>query len=167
MSKRLNVPAHTLRYWEKQFPSAIKPTTGAGGRRYYRSETVDKLHVIKDLLYTHGMTIDGVKKMLRDGNLPDSANQISVENIPWYAIFIINALIPAIAEELMFRGLIFKNNKPLGELFAIIISGLFFGLWHQNLPQVCTTAFMGMFLCFIYLRTKSIFPCMVAHFFNN
>ena len=72
-----------------------------------------------------------------------------------------------ILEELMFRGLIFKNNKPLGELFAIIISGLFFGLWHQNLPQVCTTAFMGMFLCFIYLRTKSIFPCMAAHFFNN
>ena len=81
VSKRLNVPAHTLRYWEKQFPTAIKPTTGAGGRRYYRSETVDKLYVIKDLLYTLGMTIAGVKKMLRDGNLPDSANQISVENI--------------------------------------------------------------------------------------
>ena len=81
VSKRLGVPAHTLRYWEKQFPTAIKPTTGAGGRRYYRSETVDKLYVIKDLLYTHGMTIAGVKKMLRDGNLPDSANQISVENI--------------------------------------------------------------------------------------
>ena len=81
VSKRLGVPAHTLRYWEKQFPSAIKPTTGAGGRRYYRSETVDKLFVIKDLLYTHGMTIAGVKKMLRDGNLPDSAQQISVDNI--------------------------------------------------------------------------------------
>lgn len=72
-----------------------------------------------------------------------------------------------IFEELMFRGQIFKNNKPLGEFFAILVSGLFFGLWHQNLPQVCTTAFMGMFLCFIYLRTKSIFPCMAAHFFNN
>ena len=81
VSKRLNVPAHTLRYWEKQFPSAIKPTTGAGGRRYYRSETVDKLFVIKDLLYTHGMTIAGVKKMLRDGNLPSASEQISTENI--------------------------------------------------------------------------------------
>ena len=69
VSKRLNVPAHTLRYWEKQFPSAIKPTTGAGGRRYYRAETVDTLVMIKDLLYKHGMTIAGVKKMLRDGTL--------------------------------------------------------------------------------------------------
>jgi DNA-binding transcriptional MerR regulator len=81
VSKRLNVPAHTLRYWEKQFPSAIKPTTGAGGRRYYRAETVDKLFVIKDLLYTHGMTIAGVKKMLRDGNLPSTPQQVVVENI--------------------------------------------------------------------------------------
>lgn len=70
VSKRLSVPAHTLRYWEKQFPAAIRPTTGAGGRRYYRAETVQRLTVIKDLLYNRGMTIAGVKKMLRDGMLP-------------------------------------------------------------------------------------------------
>lgn len=76
VSKRLNVPAHTLRYWEKQFPIAIRPTTGAGGRRYYRSETVARLTVIRDLLYTHGLTIAGVKKLLRDGNLPTSADEL-------------------------------------------------------------------------------------------
>ncbi len=76
VSKKLAVPAHTLRYWEKQFPVAIRPTTGAGGRRYYRAETVEKLIVIRDLLYTHGMTIAGVKKLLRDGNFPASAGEI-------------------------------------------------------------------------------------------
>lgn len=74
VSKRLSVPAHTLRYWEKQFPVAIKPTTGAGGRRYYRTETVLRLVIIKELLYTRGMTIAGVKKLLRDGNLPENAD---------------------------------------------------------------------------------------------
>ncbi|MBQ8294340.1 MAG: MerR family transcriptional regulator [Alphaproteobacteria bacterium] len=76
VSKRLSVPAHTLRYWEKQFPVAIKPTTGAGGRRYYRTETVARLVVIKDLLYKHGMTIAGVKKLLRDGKLPENADEL-------------------------------------------------------------------------------------------
>ncbi len=76
VSKRLSVPAYTLRYWEKQFPVAIRPTTGAGGRRYYRAETVNRLIVIKDLLYKHGMTIAGVKKMLRDGNLPATVDEI-------------------------------------------------------------------------------------------
>ena len=76
VSKRLAIPAHTLRYWEKQFPVLIRPTTGAGGRRYYRTETVNKLIVIKDLLYTHGLTIAGVKKLLRDGNFPSSADEL-------------------------------------------------------------------------------------------
>ncbi|MBO5947007.1 MAG: MerR family transcriptional regulator [Alphaproteobacteria bacterium] len=76
VSKRLDVPAHTLRYWEKQFPVAIRPTTGAGGRRYYRTETVEKLIVIRDLLYKHGLTIAGVKKLLRDGNLPTSVDEV-------------------------------------------------------------------------------------------
>lgn len=70
VSKRLDIPAYTLRYWEKQFPAAIKPTTGAGGRRYYRMETVDALESIKDLLYNRGMTIAGVKKLIKEGNLP-------------------------------------------------------------------------------------------------
>lgn len=77
VSKRLSVPAHTLRYWEKQFPVIIRPTTGSGGRRYYRAETVQRLEAIKDLLYNRGMTIAGVKKMIRDGALTD-ASPISV-----------------------------------------------------------------------------------------
>ena len=80
VSKRLDVPAHTLRYWEKQFPVAIRPTTGAGGRRYYRAETVEKLIVIRDLLYKHGLTIAGVKKLLRDGNLPTSVDEVLMES---------------------------------------------------------------------------------------
>lgn len=76
-SKRLSVPAYTLRYWEKQFPTAIKPTTGAGGRRYYRTEVFNKLAVIKELLYTRGMTIAGVKKLLKEGTFPDTVDDIS------------------------------------------------------------------------------------------
>lgn len=76
VSKRLELPAHTLRYWEKQFPAAVKPTTGAGGRRYYRTETVEMLDVIKDLLYNRGMTIAGVKKMIKEGTIPTGSEQM-------------------------------------------------------------------------------------------
>lgn len=71
VSKRLDIPAHTLRYWEKQFANVIKPTTGAGGRRYYRPEVVEKIETIKSLLYTRGMTIAGVKKMMHNGEFSD------------------------------------------------------------------------------------------------
>lgn len=74
VSKQLDVPAHTLRYWEKQFASAIRPVTGAGNRRYYRRETIEKLREIKSLLYDRGMTIVGVKKMLHNGTFNDEKN---------------------------------------------------------------------------------------------
>ena len=67
VSRELGIPAYTLRYWEKQFPTIVHPTTGAGGRRYYRAEMVERLRTIQDLLYNRGMTIAGVKKMIRSG----------------------------------------------------------------------------------------------------
>lgn len=68
VSRELGLPAHTLRYWEKQFPTVVRPIAGAGGRRYYRPETVARLKTIQDLLYNRGMTIAGVKKLIHNGD---------------------------------------------------------------------------------------------------
>lgn len=67
VSQELGIPAYTLRYWEKQFPTVVRPVAGAGGRRYYRAEMVARLRTIQDLLYNRGLTIAGVKKMIRSG----------------------------------------------------------------------------------------------------
>ena len=81
VAKRLDVPAHTLRYWEKQFAGAIRPTTGSGGRRYHRQETIEKLMAIKALLYDKGMTIAGVKKMLHSGDFNAEIEEIKSHNV--------------------------------------------------------------------------------------
>ena len=72
VAKELGVPAHTLRYWEKQFPAVVHPMTGAGGRRYYRPEMIVRLRTIQDLLYNRGMTIAGVKKLIHNGEFDDA-----------------------------------------------------------------------------------------------
>lgn len=83
-------------------------------------------------------------------------------------VFLIAAIIFApFFEELLFRGLIFRNNRQLGTLFAIIISGLAFGLWHNNYSQLVPASIFGMFFCFVYLKTKSIAVTMIFHFVNN
>ena len=79
VAKRLDIPAHTLRYWEKQFSNVIKPTTGAGGRRYYRPEVIEKIATIKTLLYDRGMTIAGVKKMVHSGEFSTVEDAVPVE----------------------------------------------------------------------------------------
>ena len=82
VAKRLDVPAHTLRYWEKQFSGAIRPTTGSGGRRYYRPDMVEKIQTIKTLLYDKGMTIAGVKKILHNGSFNDEVVEVKKEQKP-------------------------------------------------------------------------------------
>jgi DNA-binding transcriptional MerR regulator len=67
VSSELGVPQHVLRFWESRF-SQIRPMKRGGGRRYYRPEDVALLKRIKVLLYTDGLTIKGVQKLLRDGS---------------------------------------------------------------------------------------------------
>ena len=78
LAKKLDIPAHTLRYWEKEFPTLIVPATGAGGRRYYRENTVSNITALKKYLYADGYTIDGVKKLIANNEFAagDTKNQI-------------------------------------------------------------------------------------------
>jgi DNA-binding transcriptional MerR regulator len=72
VATNLEVPQHVLRFWESKFQQ-IKPLKRGGGRRYYRPEDVELLSNIKELLYTQGLTIRGVQKLLRDGSRPHCA----------------------------------------------------------------------------------------------
>jgi len=65
VAAELNVPQHVLRFWETKF-SQVRPLKRGGGRRYYRPEDVVLLKRIRGLLYTDGMTIKGVQKLLRE-----------------------------------------------------------------------------------------------------
>ena len=62
---RLNT--HTIRFWEKQFKQ-IKPKLFNTNRRYYDQNSIHILKKIKYLLKEEGMTIKGVKKMLKKDN---------------------------------------------------------------------------------------------------
>lgn len=72
-----------------------------------------------------------------------------------------------IFEELLFRGLVFKNDEKCGQVFAIITSSLLFGLWHRTFEQLIVGFVIGVFSCYLYIRTKSIIPSMMLHFINN
>ena len=59
-------PTHTIRFWEKEFKQ-IKPKILNGNRRYYDNKTIELLKKVKFLLKEKGMTIQGVKKYLAEG----------------------------------------------------------------------------------------------------
>src|ERR1700734_2100022 len=61
----LDLPQHVLRFWETRFPQ-IRPLKRAGGRRYYRPDDIERLRVIRRLLYDEGYTIKGVQKLFKE-----------------------------------------------------------------------------------------------------
>ena len=60
----MDLPQHVLRFWETRFPQ-IRPLKRAGGRRYYRPDDIERLRVIRRLLYDEGYTIKGVQKLFK------------------------------------------------------------------------------------------------------
>ena len=58
------LPTHTIRFWETQFKQ-IKPKIFNSNRRYYDERSINILKKVKFLLKDQGMTINGVKKILK------------------------------------------------------------------------------------------------------
>ena len=56
---------YILRFWEKEFKQ-IKPKLMNNRRRYYDKNTINLLKRIKFLLKDQGMTIKGVKNIIKD-----------------------------------------------------------------------------------------------------
>lgn len=77
------------------------------------------------------------------------------------------SILPAIFEELLFRGAILKMLSKYGNGVAIVISSICFGLIHQNITQGIFAFLMGLILSFITIKTKSILPAILIHFLNN
>lgn len=66
VSKKLNIPTHVLRFWEKKF-SIINPSKSSKGRRYYRNLDLNNIKIIRNLLHEKGYTINGALKYIKNG----------------------------------------------------------------------------------------------------
>jgi membrane protease YdiL (CAAX protease family) len=85
------------------------------------------------------------------------------------AVVMIVGLAP-VAEELFFRGFLFAGLRTRWSLWpAAITSGLIFGLVHAptGITTVVPLAALGIALCWLYNRTGSLWPCVIAHMINN
>lgn len=74
-----------------------------------------------------------------------------------------------IAEELIFRGILFSSLKRtgLGAGLAIVLSGLIFGLWHGNFVQAVYASLGGMVFAYVFYKTDSLGLVILIHIINN
>ena len=75
----IGVQPHVLRFWEKKF-SSIKPKKNLSGRRFYSSNDIKTLLIIKKLLYEDGFTIKGAVSVI-DKSKKNNENYEYVINV--------------------------------------------------------------------------------------
>ncbi len=76
-------------------------------------------------------------------------------------------LIPAVLEELLFRGVIMQSLRRFGDMFALTCSSVVFALAHNNAAQGVSAFCVAMAIGFFVLRTGSLVTGMLIHFVNN
>ncbi|MCK9521523.1 MAG: CPBP family intramembrane metalloprotease [Proteobacteria bacterium] len=90
---------------------------------------------------------------------------------PWYGALLVGvgiAVFPAIGEEIMFRGALlnaFRND--MSAVWAVVYTSILFALVHFDWMQGTAAGLMGLYLGFVTVKTRTIYPAIAAHALNN
>ncbi len=106
--------------------------------------------------------LDGLGCNLDFGELelPDSVGGI----ILWIVTI---SVVPAVVEEFGMRVITLGMLRRFGDSFAILASGLIFGIIHGNAVQIPFAFVLGIFFAYITVVTGSVIPAVIIHFINN
>lgn len=80
---------------------------------------------------------------------------------------VVMAVLPALLEELVFRGCLLRLLRVYGDGTAVVVSAVLFGLMHGNLRQVPFAIIVGLVLGWLYVVTENIWMPILVHFLNN
>lgn len=81
-------------------------------------------------------------------------------------LFVI-AVLPAILEEMVYRGFILQTLRRYGDGLAILVSAILFGLMHGNILQIPFAFLIGLVMGFMVVQTGNIWMAVALHFTNN
>lgn len=87
--------------------------------------------------------------------------------IPFLGALFLMAIVPAVLEETVYRGVFYNEYSKINPWKAALLSGFLFGLMHGNINQFCYAAVMGILFALLIEATGSILSTMLIHFWIN
>lgn len=104
--------------------------------------------------------------------IPEAWIEAMAENmgisLPLWQMLIFFSLMPALFEEIAFRGVLLHGLKNrLTTLQLVLVAGIAFGFFHVDLFRIPPTSLLGIFLVVTVIRSGSIFPAMAWHALHN
>lgn len=80
---------------------------------------------------------------------------------------LVMAVMPAVGEEVLMRGVIYRSYQRKSPIFALFASAVIFGLIHMNFNQMPYAIFLGIIMVLLIEATDSILSSMFLHFLIN
>jgi membrane protease YdiL (CAAX protease family) len=88
--------------------------------------------------------------------------------LPIPTVFVLIALVPALCEELLFRGFLLSGlSSSARQWTAILVAAAVFGVFHFFVFKFPVTFALGVLLGYLCWQSRSIVPGMIAHFLHN
>jgi len=132
---------------------------------YIQNYFIEKLAEASPFINSIKYLLDSLNELIEKtfGNL------IHADNVPEMLLVIITiSIVPAICEEVMFRGYI---QRSFGFKFkphiAAILTAVFFALYHFNPYGLIPLAIIGFYLGFAAYTSQSLVIPIIIHFLNN
>lgn len=101
-------------------------------------------------------------------NYTELMEGLDIHVLPAWAMLFIVAVWSPLAEELVFRAMVFRTlRKGFSFVPAAIISGVAFGVYHMNWVQGVYAAALGILLAYTYEKTNSLLGCYLFHLAFN
>jgi membrane protease YdiL (CAAX protease family) len=101
--------------------------------------------------------------------IPDQTSELAEAGWPTWSFFVWIAVLPALFEEVAFRGLIFSKLQRLtSPVQAMWVSGILFGVVHFSVLSMAAFIIpLGVVAAYFTRRTQSLLPAMLIHAAHN
>lgn len=109
--------------------------------------------------------INAVSSLFATNYLQESAPEFTT--YPFVIQVLLIAVLPALVEEFVFRGVIYHSYRKNGLVGAMLFSAIAFGVVHMNLNQFLYAVVIGMFFAKMVEVTGSMWSSVLAHFAVN
>ena len=90
-----------------------------------------------------------------------------VGNLKGWVNILVMVLLAPVLEELLFRKMLIDRTIKYGEGISVLISALFFGLFHGNLNQFAYAFVIGGVFAFVYVKTGNVKYTIYMHMLVN
>lgn len=142
-------------------------------KEYVRSQKCKPVYFLIALLLQIGLwslsELNGLfLKFLGKFGYEDSGILLpSMDGFGFFGVLITVAVLPAVMEEVVFRGVLLNGLKSFKTVGAVLLCGALFSLYHKNPAQTLYQFCCGVAFALVAIRSGSILPTVLSHFINN